>query len=291
MTNEIFKLVLEPKTWQANSYCQQHYNSDLATINSDYKNNIAKAMILNEELKSDSVFGGFAIGFTDINHEGIWIWINDDTQCGYTINNITLNGNWTKDKRWGSGEPQNLGGIEHCVRFRSDGYMVDYMCEEKRPFICDFDYINSYNSPQYFTDLEYRILIICAVLIAILCCIGFSLCYLYQKRKQRMERKTEQPKIEINIIQTHPHETVGDSTDEETKGFFNEYQELHKKYPKAAKQLSKLYEKSKDKTKQISPYNGSITTTTKVLVYSEGSSTEITCYSNSHVTKSSKHVI
>ena len=37
---------------------------------------------------------------------------------------------------WGSGQPDNLGGVERCIHIGSDSRMYDIQCNTKMSFIC-----------------------------------------------------------------------------------------------------------------------------------------------------------
>ncbi|KAJ0070497.1 hypothetical protein NL108_012952 [Boleophthalmus pectinirostris] len=63
------------------------------------------------------------IGFSDAQHEGIWLWINGD-RLSYTD--------------WCYAEPDNVGGKQDCAIINSTGNKCwdDQDCKTAFPFIC-----------------------------------------------------------------------------------------------------------------------------------------------------------
>ena len=65
------------------------------------------------------------LGGTDESNEGRWKWFT-------TGQNVTADSYF-----WGSGQPNNYGGTEHCLENR-DGKWNDAICDESRISACEF---------------------------------------------------------------------------------------------------------------------------------------------------------
>nr|CBK19534.1 perlucin B protein precursor [Haliotis laevigata] len=100
------------------------------------------AIISNKD--EDSFIRGYAtrlgeafnywLGASDLNMEGRWLW-EGQRRMNYT--------------NWNPGQPDNAGGIEHCLELRRDlgNYLWnDYQCQKPSHFICEKERIPYTNS-------------------------------------------------------------------------------------------------------------------------------------------------
>eukprot|EP01083_Nonionella_stella_P070284 187952_1 len=110
---EPFHVERTSKTWwDADQYCQTHYDTHLITITDSTIN----ANVFN------SISSTTWIGISDAYAEGIWKWV------GY---------NQSSYSHWESKSPDNAGGLEDCGAMRAyNGYWRDYACSAMCHFAC-----------------------------------------------------------------------------------------------------------------------------------------------------------
>ncbi|KAL9704012.1 hypothetical protein quinque_007530 [Culex quinquefasciatus] len=101
------------------------YGLQLATVKSAEDDaNLKLAYAANNNQKASYWIAG-----TDIGKPGSYVWITDDTPISYT--NFLPN------------EPNNQGGLEHCLEARLDGtgssQWNDKNCEAKFRYICELE--------------------------------------------------------------------------------------------------------------------------------------------------------
>ncbi|KAL1261850.1 hypothetical protein QQF64_007115 [Cirrhinus molitorella] len=102
-------------TWKdAEVTCLDH-GGNLASVHSHGEHDFIKGLV-----KSSKTFwiGGF-----DAVSEGTWFW-SDGSKMKFTL--------------WSPTEPNNQGGVEHCIEtnFRAKGLWNDQKCTNKLTFVC-----------------------------------------------------------------------------------------------------------------------------------------------------------
>ena len=119
------------KNWSdAQEYCEDYYDSDLATIISS--NDLRDAFYL--------IDSNTWIGLNDIKNGGKFEWV-DGTPCFNAPNKVC-----SKDPNFANNQPDNGKNIdnvddEDCVWLNTDKEYTDEDCELKRNFLC--------NNPDY----------------------------------------------------------------------------------------------------------------------------------------------
>ncbi|XP_076738456.1 ladderlectin-like [Maylandia zebra] len=106
-------------TWaQAQRICQS-LNANLASVNSNDEYQFIRAVISSASRESGLTW----VGGSDGQQENYWFWI-DGTYFTFT--------------QWCHGEPNNVGGNEHCLMVNSSGSKCwnDGRCDSQYPFIC-----------------------------------------------------------------------------------------------------------------------------------------------------------
>ncbi|XP_053332745.1 macrophage mannose receptor 1-like [Clarias gariepinus] len=115
-----YHFVNKNKTWsEAQTYCRQTY-TDLASIN-----NMEEMMKLNNTLKMETV-----------NQAWIGLQRGDTGRWQWSLPNQTFYRDGDTYRHWGSGQPDNEGGIECCVDMANDGKWNDDVCGKLKPFFC-----------------------------------------------------------------------------------------------------------------------------------------------------------
>ena len=64
---------------------------------------------------------GVWFGGNDIKEEGVWEW-TDRTPWKFT--------------NWGPTNPNNFGGIQHCLQYEEKWLWDDDLCTKTKPFVC-----------------------------------------------------------------------------------------------------------------------------------------------------------
>uniref|UniRef100_A0A8C6SSY8 C-type lectin domain-containing protein n=1 Tax=Neogobius melanostomus TaxID=47308 RepID=A0A8C6SSY8_9GOBI len=97
------------KSWEdARSYCRQHH-TDLAMIEDESENTAVASVLVSNQWAWMGLY------------RQAWRW-SDDSDSQFT--------------NWQSGEPNNVGGAQHCVlKFKSHQWN-DRSCSNKHKFIC-----------------------------------------------------------------------------------------------------------------------------------------------------------
>ncbi|XP_042615173.1 C-type lectin mannose-binding isoform [Cyprinus carpio] len=96
----------------AQIYCRTHY-VDLATITDDTENmHIANIL-------SDMSLSYVWIGL----HKNLWLWSDESSVLLSSV-------------KWEYGQPDNVKGIEDCVKASTEGLMADDSCSTPLPFYC-----------------------------------------------------------------------------------------------------------------------------------------------------------
>lgn len=101
------------------AYCryQNMFLIDLPTqVDYDNLKSVLKSL---GEPQNNSAFWTSA---SDLGLEGNFLWMSTGHPLVYP--------------NWGSGEPNNNGGNEHCVLIRADSMLNDGKCSDVLPFIC-----------------------------------------------------------------------------------------------------------------------------------------------------------
>eukprot|EP01084_Bolivina_argentea_P147552 258146_1 len=135
-SHTIGKYILVPlaKTWmEAQTYCEETFNSNLASLISD--EDVMTAVTIRDS-SDEYVDQGIWIGLTDnalLSEEEQWKWI-DMTTCNYTSTGLCRD-----DVHWGPNEPngdqeEDCAEIGHQYTF---GLFNDISCTEKRIFLCN----------------------------------------------------------------------------------------------------------------------------------------------------------
>jgi len=109
-----------PRTfWDAEADCQKR-GGHLASIHSEDQQ---KAIAYGSFASSNGVWSNWWIGLNDVDSEGSFAW-TDGTPLDYS--------------NWFGAEPNNAGGVEHCVHIHGHeaGLWNDIPCENVRPYIC-----------------------------------------------------------------------------------------------------------------------------------------------------------
>uniref|UniRef100_A0A8C1VGD4 C-type lectin domain-containing protein n=1 Tax=Cyprinus carpio TaxID=7962 RepID=A0A8C1VGD4_CYPCA len=108
-----FKYIDMVMNWtDAQIYCRTHY-VDLATITDDTENmHIANIL-------SDMSLSYVWIGL----HKNLWLWSDESSVLLSSV-------------KWESGQPDNVKGIEDCVKASTEGLMADDSCSTPLPFYC-----------------------------------------------------------------------------------------------------------------------------------------------------------
>uniref|UniRef100_A0A3B3V3J2 C-type lectin domain-containing protein n=1 Tax=Poecilia latipinna TaxID=48699 RepID=A0A3B3V3J2_9TELE len=91
--------------------------ANLASIHSSSEHSFLKALVRSKK-------GSYQRTWVGGHDEGVWLW-SDGSKFDYT--------------KWGSGEPNNLGGKEHCMEINLKGsalYINDEPCTTSSFFIC-----------------------------------------------------------------------------------------------------------------------------------------------------------
>ncbi|XP_053089645.1 macrophage mannose receptor 1-like [Pangasianodon hypophthalmus] len=111
-------LIKRNMTWvDARKYCRSaHFDQATSKTAIDW-------VMLGNILAKQNVTGPVWLGL--YNDHDSWRWSLNDLP----LKNITLS-------KWGSGEPNNLGGHESCAAIDQKGLWWDSTCEHKRAFIC-----------------------------------------------------------------------------------------------------------------------------------------------------------
>lgn len=75
--------------------------------------------------KNISLTAGYWLDGTDILREGVWIWNSTGTRIIY--------------QHWGPYEPNNYGGVEHCLEMKTITNYIwnDNDCSFTRQYICE----------------------------------------------------------------------------------------------------------------------------------------------------------
>ncbi|BFZ21758.1 hypothetical protein BsWGS_24796 [Bradybaena similaris] len=121
-----YKFGREMMTWQdAASMCRLS-GGYLAEINTAEENTLIVNQIRTIHTSFYDHVGSHWIGSTDMFREGSWNWFSNDGWIGPFRN-------------WAPGQPDNAGGIEHCLEIRPafDYKWNDYMCRIKNLFVCE----------------------------------------------------------------------------------------------------------------------------------------------------------
>ncbi|XP_073318887.1 lactose-binding lectin l-2-like [Pagrus major] len=112
-----YKYVATPLTWaDAELYCLSE-GANLVSIHSLEEDNFIKALIKNFDHAERPTW----IGLSDIHKEGRWMW-SDGCAVDFVF--------------WWKGEPNNVGGNEHCVHNNHGNQWNDHQCSLTFPSIC-----------------------------------------------------------------------------------------------------------------------------------------------------------
>ncbi|XP_042362423.1 lactose-binding lectin l-2-like [Plectropomus leopardus] len=114
-----YKYVGTDMTWaDAELHCVSE-GGNLVSIHSRDEENFVKSLIKN----FDPAQGRTWIGLSDIHKEGKWMW-SDGCAVGFVF--------------WKTGEPNNVGGNEHCVEnnFSTELKWNDVACSNTFPSVC-----------------------------------------------------------------------------------------------------------------------------------------------------------
>ncbi|XP_054878105.1 ladderlectin-like [Poeciliopsis prolifica] len=114
-----FVVVTFQKSWaEAEKHCQ-NLDSHLASFHNIDEYNFLRQTVLRSTLKQSR----FWIGGYDSAQEGTWFW-SDGSKFIFST--------------WGSGQPDNAGGNEHCMNINDRGrdFVDDSPCDMTLPFIC-----------------------------------------------------------------------------------------------------------------------------------------------------------
>ena len=115
----------------ADAYCEEKYESNLATIISDQDLQIA--LIIKNIQNNDDDHDDVWIGLSDIallSKENEWVW-SDGTLCNYTFTTKCIN-----DKHWDEGEPNDHNG-EDCAEISDSNAFNDEDCWINNMFLCN----------------------------------------------------------------------------------------------------------------------------------------------------------
>ena len=108
----------------AQDYCTNTYDTSLATITSDYENQLAFETAFEEFGGSYDVW----IGLNDIRNESDYQWVDGTGNATAIYTN------------WGTGEPNNDLGTEHCANFFGTNveHWNDEDCNTPMRFLCNY---------------------------------------------------------------------------------------------------------------------------------------------------------
>ncbi|XP_077058631.1 galactose-specific lectin nattectin-like [Siphateles boraxobius] len=123
-----FKFFSNPQTWMdAEKTCSQ-LNGNLASVHSRAEHDFIHELVIS---KTEMMTTRTWIGGNDRVQEGDWVW-SDGSKMNY--------------QEWGFGEPNNSGGVEHCIDMNTKiiirhilfhhGSWNDDACYKKKPFVC-----------------------------------------------------------------------------------------------------------------------------------------------------------
>eukprot|EP01084_Bolivina_argentea_P151114 263801_1 len=129
-----YVLVALEKSWdKAHEYCQDTYNSGLATIITD--NDLNYAVALREALfEQTHSHKDIWIGLNDLNPNTVWEWV-DGTPCTYVVDDDSC----VNDPHWSPDEPDDEP-FEACAEMSSVttfGHFNDEICSETNYFLCN----------------------------------------------------------------------------------------------------------------------------------------------------------
>jgi hypothetical protein len=89
-------------TWSEANAVAMRCHGYLATINSQAEDEFVYSLI-DEPAYWYLTYSGPWLGGTDFGHEGTWTWVTGEA--------------WSYSNWWPSGQPDNGGGLEHCLQY------------------------------------------------------------------------------------------------------------------------------------------------------------------------------
>ncbi|XP_051889653.1 galactose-specific lectin nattectin-like isoform X1 [Pristis pectinata] len=121
--NSCYRFFSQEKTWQeAEDFCNRNtWVGQLPSVTSSEHNRFISYVI--HALSGRKAHAW--IGLNDRCKEGTYTWIDGSTR---------------KYKNWAKGQPDNYGGLEHCVhiKFNGDDTWNDARCDMKIGFVCSY---------------------------------------------------------------------------------------------------------------------------------------------------------
>eukprot|EP01084_Bolivina_argentea_P303166 523351_1 len=180
ISNEKYILVPVLKSWRnAQEICRQYYETDLATILTEYDMEIASNI-----RNSDDIYFNTNLWIGLNANEGNWIWV-DNSQCQH-INHALCIDNST----WAVGKPNDGNNSQDCVELTVDNKFNDIQCNVLLIFMCNNPKHSTYAPTVVPTMQTKHILItnnsnIIWITMGILIVVLIAVIVIYYKRKNK----------------------------------------------------------------------------------------------------------
>ncbi|XP_033980591.1 lactose-binding lectin l-2-like [Trematomus bernacchii] len=112
-----YKYIATHSTWAAAELQCLSQGANLVSIHSQAEQEFVRSLIKN----FDPAEGNTWIGLSDVHQEGSWMW-SDGCAAKFFF--------------WYAGQPDNTGGLEHCVHPNSGQKWNDRQCSNTIPSVC-----------------------------------------------------------------------------------------------------------------------------------------------------------
>ncbi|XP_047987458.1 secretory phospholipase A2 receptor-like [Leguminivora glycinivorella] len=136
-TNSCYKLHTNAKKWHEAAKVCHSEGGHLAVVNSDEEAEVLKEIFAMYPPKT--VTGA---KHDDVAIVGVWKW--DDNRDGDWL---TIYGQPISEAgfaKWGSGQPNNYGGVQHMTSIQRSGLLDDIAHYDREPFFCEINVGNQY---------------------------------------------------------------------------------------------------------------------------------------------------